>query len=290
MLREESRNHAASIWVVVHLHPDKPYLCQFRTNILLEPMSEHYDKEVLSEIMSLIDLTTLGGDDHPEKVRQLCKLARRVHDDDGLAYPAAVCVYPVFVRQAMKELSGTGIKIASVAGAFPSGQSPLRLRLDEVRYCLDEGADEIDMVISRGRMIAGDEAFVHDEIAAMKDLCGPVHLKAILETGELRDAELIRRASRIALNAGADFIKTSTGKINPAATMESAGIMLQSLRDFNREMNAERGFKPAGGISDIDTALSFMNLAREIMGPGFLKPESFRIGASRLVNKVIEAL
>lgn len=253
----------------------------------MEKPETHSLQELAARLMGVIDLTTLNGSDNSNSVSALCRLAREVHDLHGMPYPAAVCVYPVFVRQVAKELRGTGIRIASVAGAFPSGQSPLKIRLEEVRYCLDEGADEIDMVISRGRMIAGDEAFIREEILAMKEICGDKHLKAILETGELRDPGMIASASRIALDAGADFIKTSTGKVSPAATLEAAEIMLRVLAEYRNETGMIRGFKPAGGISDMNTALGYVRLAEEIMGIEFISAHTFRIGASSLVKDIL---
>jgi deoxyribose-phosphate aldolase len=185
---------------------------------------------------------------------------------------------------AKNQLKGTGIRVAAVAGAFPSGQSPLAVRLEEVRYTVNEGADEIDMVISRGRLLEGDENYVFDEIAAIREVCKKVHLKVILETGELKTPALIRKASEIAIAAGTDFIKTSTGKIQPAATEEAMEIMLEVIREQYEKTGKKIGIKPAGGISEPKQALQFYLLTKRILGPDWLNKNLFRIGASRLAD------
>ncbi|MGE5424676.1 MAG: deoxyribose-phosphate aldolase [Syntrophothermus sp.] len=245
--------------------------------------------ERLSTILSLLDLTTLEGSDNISRITGLCEKAKSFREKN-LPSPAAVCVYPTFVRQAKKELEGSGIRVASVAGAFPSAQSPLPIRVAEVKFAVEEGADEIDMVISRGRFLEGDTAFVHDEISAIKKVCGNSHLKVILETGELQTPDLIRLASEIAIRAGADFIKTSTGKILPAATLEAAGIMLQVIKDHFLKTNQKIGFKPAGGISDPATALQYFDLVKRICGDDWLNPKLFRIGASRLADALVKEI
>lgn len=243
----------------------------------------------LKTILSCIDLTTLEGSDNKSRIERLCRRALSF-GEKGLPLPAAICVYPVFVRQAKSLLDGSGIRIASVAGAFPSGQSPLRVRVDEVRFAVEEGADEIDMVISRGRFLEGDEAFVIDEIAAIKAACGSAHLKTILETGELKTEEAIRRASELAIEAGSDFIKTSTGKIQPAATPEAMETMLRVISEHFLKTGKVIGIKPAGGISEIDSALVYYRLTKKILGDAWLNPERFRIGASRLADGLETAL
>ena len=242
----------------------------------------------LELILSMIDLTTLEGMDTPAKVRQLCAKAMHLHDElPGLPQVAAICVYPTLVSVARDALTGSGIKVASVATGFPSGQAPLKLRLAETRSAVSEGADEVDMVISRGRFLHGEYAYTYDEIAAVKEACGAAHLKVILETGELQTLDNVRRASDIALYAGGDFIKTSTGKVQPAATMEVTLVMLQALRDFYRRTGQIRGMKPAGGISTAKLAISYLVMLRETLGQDWLTPRLFRFGASRLANDVL---
>jgi deoxyribose-phosphate aldolase len=240
-------------------------------------------------ILSCIDLTTLEGSDNTEKIVQLCRKAVSF-GESGLPLPAAVCVYPPFVRLAKKELTGTGVRVAAVAGAFPSGQSPLPVRVQEVLYTVQEGADEIDMVISRGRLLEGDESYVFDEIATIREACREIHLKVILETGELKTPGLIRRASEIAIAAGADFIKTSTGKIQPAATEEAMEIMLEVIRDHHQKTGRQIGIKPAGGISEPKQALQYYRLTERILGSAWLNPEHFRIGASRLADALAKEI
>jgi deoxyribose-phosphate aldolase len=237
----------------------------------------------LRTILSLLDLTTLEGRDNKASITELCEKARSFADK-GLPLPAAVCVYPVFVRQAKKELMNLPVKVASVAGAFPSGQSPLNIRVDEVLYAVNEGADEIDMVISRGRLLEGDESYVREEISAIRKACSNAHLKVILETGELKEDDLIRKASQIAIEEGADFIKTSTGKIQPAATTHSFKIMLEVIREEYLKTGRRIGIKPAGGISDSASALLYFEIVKEIAGEEWLDPRLFRIGASRLAD------
>jgi deoxyribose-phosphate aldolase len=244
--------------------------------------------EALRLILSMIDLTTLEGQDTPGKVRQLCQKAIHLHDAlPGLPHVAAVCVYPTMVRVAKEALVGYDIRVASVATAFPSGQSTLDVKLDDTRMAVEAGADEIDMVISRGAFLAGDYRYVFDEIGAVKDACGEAHLKVILETGELGTLDRVRRASVLAMHAGADFIKTSTGKIQPAATMQVTLVMLQAIRDYFRETGRMVGMKPAGGISSAKLAIHYLVMLRETLGNAWLTPEWFRFGASSLANDVL---
>jgi deoxyribose-phosphate aldolase len=239
--------------------------------------------------LSMIDLTTLEGSDSPGKVRQLCNKAMHLHDlFPGLPTVAAVCIYPPLIRTAREELKDSSIKLAAVATAFPSGQSSRKTKMNEVRYALDEGADEIDMVISRGALLSGNEAFVFDEIAEAKSICGEIaHLKVILETGELGSLDRIRQASDLALAAGADFIKTSTGKIQPAATLPVTLVMLEALRDFYERTGERRGMKPAGGIRTAKTALQYLVVLNETLGRDWMTPDLFRIGASTLANDLL---
>jgi deoxyribose-phosphate aldolase len=247
--------------------------------------------EALKLILSMIDLTTLEGQDTPGKVRQLCQKAIHLHDAlPGLPHVAAVCVYPTMIGVAREALEGTGIKVASVATAFPSGQSSLQIKLDDTRAAVKAGADEIDMVISRGAFLAGDYRYVFDEIRAVKEACGEAHLKVILETGELGTLDRVRRASVLAMHAGADFIKTSTGKIQPAATMQVTLVMLQAIRDYYYETGRMVGMKPAGGISNAKLAVHYLVMLRETLGNAWMTPDWFRFGASSLANDVLMQL
>lgn len=247
--------------------------------------------EALKMVLSMIDLTTLEGQDTPGKVRQLCQKALHLHDSmPGLPHVAAVCVYPIMVGVAKQALGDNDIKVASVATAFPSGMTPRQIKLEETRIAVDDGADEIDMVISRGAFLQGEYGFVFDEIAAIKGACGKAHLKVILETGELGTLDRIRRASVLAMHAGADFIKTSTGKIQPAATMPVTLVMLQAIRDYYYETGRMVGMKPAGGISKAKLAVHYLVMLRETLGQAWMTKEWFRFGASSLANDVLMQL
>jgi len=247
--------------------------------------------EALHMILSMIDLTTLEGQDTPGKVRQLCQKAIHLHDAmPGLPHVAAVCVYPTMVAVARDALGNRDIGVASVATAFPSGMSSREVKLEETRTAVDAGASEIDMVISRGAFLQGEYNFVFDEIAAIKEACGDAHLKVILETGELGTLDSVRRASVLAMHAGADFIKTSTGKIQPAATMQVTFVMLQAIRDHYRETGRMVGMKPAGGISKAKLAIHYLVMLRETLGAAWMTPEWFRFGASSLANDVLMQL
>ena len=244
--------------------------------------------EGLKLALSMIDLTTLEGSDTPGKVRQLCYKAMHLHDDmPGIPHVAAICVYPTLVKVAKQALKGTGIKVASVATAFPSGLADMKVKISDTKFAVRQGADEIDMVISRGRFLSGDYAYVFDEIAAVKEASGNAHLKVILETGELNTLDNVRKASDIALYAGADFIKTSTGKISPAATMPVTLVMLEAIRDFYYKTGKMVGMKPAGGISKAKLTLHYLVMVRETLGNAWLTPEWFRFGASRLANDIL---
>ena len=242
----------------------------------------------LKMVLSMIDLTTLEGKDTEGKVRQMCFKAAHLHD----AYPdlpsvAAVCVYPSMVNLAKSIVGVHGINVASVSTAFPSGQAPLEVKLADTKFAFENGADEIDMVISRGKFLAGEYAFVFDEIAAIKAVCGTARLKVILETGELTTLDNVRKASDIAIYAGADFIKTSTGKIQPAATMQVTYTMLQAIRDYYDETGKMIGMKPAGGISNAKLALHNLVMVKEVLGQEWLNNKWFRFGASSLANDVL---
>jgi len=247
--------------------------------------------EALKLVLSMIDLTTLEGQDTPGKVRQLCQKAIHLHDAiPGLPHVAAVCVYPTMVGVAKDALKGHDIKITSVATAFPSGMSSREVKLDDTRMAVAAGANEIDMVISRGAFLAGDYGYVFDEIVAVKEACGDAHLKVILETGELGTLDRVRRASVLAMHAGADFIKTSTGKIHPAATMQVTLVMLQAIKDYYYETGRMVGMKPAGGISTAKLAVHYLVMLRETLGNAWMTPEWFRFGASSLANDVLMQL
>jgi deoxyribose-phosphate aldolase len=238
--------------------------------------------------LRMVDLTTLEGMDSPGKVRQLCrKAANPLPGRDDIPRVAAVCVYPNFIAIAKKELLGTGVNVASVATAFPSGHATLAAKIDEVKYCVDEGADEIDMVISRGEFLKGHYSLTFDEVAAIKEACGPAHLKVILETGELQTLENVRKASDISMAAGADFIKTSTGKVTPAATQPVTLVMLEAIRDHFYATGKKIGMKPAGGIRDSKTALRYLVMVKETLGADWLNPDLFRFGASVLANDLL---
>ena len=238
--------------------------------------------------LSMIDLTTLEGNDTPEKVRRLCYKAKHLNDNfPGLPSVAAVCVYPNFVGVAKKYLLDSSIKIASVATAFPSGNSTLKVKLADTKFAIEEGADEVDMVISRGKFLSGEYNFVYDEIAAVKELCNNVHLKVILETGELDTLDNIRKASDIAMYAGADFIKTSTGKIGLAATMPVTLVMLHAIKDFYLKTGVKIGMKPAGGISNSKLALNYLVMLNETLGKKWMNKNLFRFGASSLANDIL---
>jgi deoxyribose-phosphate aldolase len=242
----------------------------------------------LRMVLSMIDLTTLEGKDTPGKVSQLCYKAMHLHDQlPGLPTVAAICVYPTMVGVAKHALTGSSIKVASVATAFPSGQSTLDIKLSDTRFAVEQGADEIDMVISRGKFHTGEYSQVFDEIAAVKEACGTARLKVILETGELGTLDQVRKASNLALHAGADFIKTSTGKIQPAATLPVTLVMLEAIRDYFLKTGKMVGMKPAGGISKSKLALHYLVMVKETVGEAWLNNHWFRFGASSLANDVL---
>jgi len=245
----------------------------------------------LKMVLNMIDLTTLEGKDSPGKVKQLCYKAMHLHEAyEGLPTVAAICVYPSMVKIAKKALEGSPVKVASVATAFPSGQAPKDVKIRDTKYAVAEGADEVDMVISRGKFLAGEYNYVFDEIAEIKEACGEARLKVILETGELTTFDKVRRASDIAILAGADFIKTSTGKIQPAATMPVTLVMLEAIRDYYYDTGKMIGMKPAGGISKSKSALHYLVMVNEVLGEDWLDNHWFRFGASSLANDVLMQL
>lgn len=247
----------------------------------------------LKMALNMIDLTTLEGADTPNKVSQMCYKAMHTHDAiPGLPTVAAVCVYPTLVKTAKAALVGSNVKVAAVATYFPSGQTNLQAKLDETHYAIGEGADEIDMVISRGKFLQGEYNYVLDEIIAVKEIChaSNVRLKVILETGELGSLDEVRKASDLALQANPDFIKTSTGKIGQAATMPVTLVMLQAIWDHYVKTGIRVGMKPAGGISDAKSALHYLLMVKEVLGEEWLTNEWFRFGASRLANDILMQL
>ncbi len=250
-------------------------------------------KEIgLKLVLSMIDLTTLEGKDTDQKVKQLCYKAMHLHDSySDLPNTAAICVYPTMVKTAKTALSGSNIKVASVATAFPSGQSLLQIKLLDTKIALDAGADEVDMVISRGKFLEGNYNFVFDEIAEIKAACGKkARLKVIFETGELVTLDNVRLASDLAIAAGADFIKTSTGKISPAATPQVTLTMLDAIKDYYLKTGIMIGMKPAGGISNAKSALQYLVMVKETLGIKWLDNNWFRFGASSLANDILRQL
>ena len=241
--------------------------------------------------ISMIDLTTLEGKDSEGKVRQLCRKAIRPEPSDPtVPHVAAVCVYPNLVPVARESLEGSGVKVASVATGFPAGLVPLSAKIEDTRRAVAMGADEIDMVIDRGAFLAGEHDRVFEEIVTIKEACGPAHLKVILETGELETYDNVRAASELAIAAGADFIKTSTGKVTPAATPAVVLVMLEAVRDFFFATGRRVGVKAAGGIRTSKQALHLLVLVKETLGDAWLTPDLFRIGASTLTNDLLMQL
>jgi deoxyribose-phosphate aldolase len=242
----------------------------------------------LKLVVSMMDLTTLEGKDTPGKVACLCRKAIAPADPRfGVPSCAAVCVYPNLVRAAKMFVGDSGVKVAAVATAFPSGAMPLKVKLEDTRMAVGYGADEIDMVVDRGAFLAGEYARVSDEIAATKAACGAAHLKVILETGELGSYDHVRHASDLAMRAGGDFIKTSTGKIQPAATLPVTLVMLEAIRDYFYDTGVRIGMKPAGGIRTAKEALAYLVMLSETLGDDWLTPDLFRFGASTLANDVL---
>ena len=275
----------------------KPYL--FSEETLLSRVDEALSRqsrlcdrnESLKTIFQCIDFTTLEAFDNETKINDFCSKALSFKDNDLHISVPAVCIYSPFVRQAKELLRGSDIKVATVACAFPSGQMPFELKRREVEYCVEQGADEVDMVISRGTFLAGRLDEVYEEIKSVRKACAPpVRLKVILETGELKSVENIRRASEIAINAGADFIKTSTGKSPVSATPLAAIIMCDTIKEYFEATGRMVGFKPAGGMSTIDDALTYFYIVREVLGERWLNKDYFRVGTSRLAGKVMDEL
>ena len=259
------------------------------------PVEREHQAAWLVKALTCIDLTTLAGDDTPGRVRRLCAKARRPLRDDLVAAlgledrppaVAAVCVYPTMVGPAVAALRGSGIPVASVATGFPSGLTPLPQRLAEIRYAVGEGAAEIDVVITRAHALLGEWTALHDELAAMREACGDAHMKAILGTGDLGPLRNVYKAAAVAMQAGADFIKTSTGKEEVNATLPVSLVMVRALRDYGERTGARVGFKPAGGLKTAGDALNWLVLMKEELGRPWLEPDLFRIGASSLLGDI----
>lgn len=259
-------------------------------NIITENIDSNDKPEKLKLILSLIDFTTLEGADTSDKVETMCNTVLELEKRTDIPNVAAICVYPTFARLVSNKLAKTKVNTACVAGAFPSGQSSINIKVQEVKWAIEEGATEIDMVISRGKLIEGKYQEVFDEIVAIKECCGNVHLKVIIESGELENNKNIRIASDLAMYAGADFIKTSTGKISEGATYNSVYIMLEAIKDFYVATGKKIGMKPAGGISDVPTASNYLNLVENVVGKEWLTPKLFRFGASGLAKAVLNKL
>jgi deoxyribose-phosphate aldolase len=242
-------------------------------------------RQAIDLAITMIDLTTLEGQDTPGKVRAMCAKARQ----PGYGAPpvAAVCVYPDLVPEAVAGVAGSGVKVASVATSFPSGRAALDVKLADVKSAVAAGADEVDMVIDRGAFLTGRYGLVYEEIIAVRAACGDAHLKVILETGELSTLDNVRRASWLAMLAGADFIKTSTGKVTPAATLPVTLVMLEAVRDYRDFGDRQVGVKPAGGIRTEKDAIRYLVLVNETAGEDWLDPRYFRIGASSLLNDLL---
>ncbi|MCX6279776.1 MAG: deoxyribose-phosphate aldolase [Bacteroidetes bacterium] len=257
--------------------------------ILNTPLEVGENLHALRQIFSFLDYTTLEGSDTNTKVKSLCEKAIWF-GEKGLPFPAAVCIYPPFIATAKKALQGTPIKVATTAASFPSGQMVLSLKLNEIDYCVQEGADEVDVVISRGIFLDQKYDTILYELTEMRAHCHQQTLKVILETGELQTSENIARASEIAIMAGADFIKTSTGKISPAATVEAVFVMLQVIRQYYLKTGKKIGIKPAGGIAEPEQALRYYLIVNKILGEHWLTPSLFRIGASRLTDRLSAVL
>lgn len=257
-------------------------------------VKKEYQAAFLVKALQCMDLTTLAGDDTEGRVQRLCAKAKQPLRDDivkGLGLSAmphvgAVCVYPTMVGHAVKALHGSGIPVASVATGFPAGLTPLSMRLAEIKFAVEQGAAEIDIVIFRSQVLRGEWAALYDEISAMRQACGPAHMKAILATGDLKTLRNVYKASMVAMQAGADFIKTSTGKEDVNATLPVSLTMLRALRDYGERTGFEIGFKPAGGLKTAKDAMNWLILMKEEMGRRWLEPDLFRIGASSLLADI----
>ena len=270
---------------------EKDSVVAANTNEILSTIPKNPETELLKTLFSLIDLTTLNTNDNTEKAQKFCQNVNSFSEAfKGMNNVAAICVYPPLVKEIRSRLAVDHVQIAAVGAGFPSSQTFLSVKLAECKLLVEKGADEIDIVISVGRFLAGEHDRVFDEILLIKQTIGETHLKVILETGLLETAENIRLASLIAMEAGADFIKTSTGKLSPAATPEAVYVMLKAISDYHSQTGRKVGIKPAGGIATVEDALSYHALVKEIMGDEWVSPNLFRLGASRLANNLLSAI
>lgn len=283
---------AASPWAPPHVPPVDAVGAEARAaTFTTRSLKKQTKVDGLKLAVAMTDLTTLAGADTEGKVRELCRKAiRPLPSREDIPSTAAVCVYPPFVRAARAELEGSSVRVAAVSTYFPSGQADLASRLDETRRAVDAGAHEIDMVIRRGAFLEGRLRETFDEIAQVREACGPALLKVILETGELVTYDHVRLASQIAIDAGAHFIKTSTGKVDPAATMPVTLVMLETIRDHYDATGVRIGMKPAGGIRSAKEALHYLVMVKETLGMAWMTPALFRFGASSLLNDLLMQL
>ena len=258
--------------------------------IVAEQKAISNEKESYKTIFQSIDFTTLEAFDNEEKINDFCAKALAFPKQEPYLSVPAICIYSPFVKQAKQLLAGSGIHVATVACAFPSGQMPFDLKVKEVEYCVEQGADEVDMVISRGTFLAGNYDEVFNEIKTIKATCKDAHLKVILETGELKTVQNIRKASELAILAGADFIKTSTGKVPVAATPLAAIIMIDTIKEYYEATGKKVGFKPAGGMKTPEDAMTYYYLVKGILGEQWLNKNLFRVGTSRLAGQIVELL
>jgi deoxyribose-phosphate aldolase len=248
-------------------------------------------REILKNILGCIDLTSLEGNDTNVKIFSICQHAQTFADQEkGIPNVAAVCFYSVFTKLAKEQLKDASIQVASVAGGFPSGLVPAEIKNAEVKYAVDHGADEVDVVISRGYILANKCREAYEQILGMRKAAGNAKMKVILETGELETVFKIRRACEVAINGGADFIKTSTGKIAPGATPEAVLIMLDTIKEYYEKTGKMIGIKPSGGISEPDDAIQYFMMVKEVLGEKWLSKDYFRIGASKLAHKIAAIL
>lgn len=287
----EARRGSLNDALVLSRSVDQVAVTERASSLAKRSIKKSAKVEGLKAIVSMIDLTTLEGKDSPGKVIALCRKAMYPdRSNPDVPHVAAVCVYPTLVSTVAEVVRGSGVRVASVATGFPSGQTWLDIKIEETERAVRDGADEIDMVISRNEFMRGNYQAVFDEIVAVRQACGPAHLKVILETGELESFDQVRKASMIAMFAGADFIKTSTGKAKTNATLPVTLVMLEAIRDFYDETGVQIGMKPAGGISNSKLALAYLVVVNETLGAGWMTPEMFRIGASSLLNDVLMQL
>jgi deoxyribose-phosphate aldolase len=290
---------------IFHLNVDEVGATERASSLTSRSVKSESKQWALKTAISMLDLTTLEGKDSKDKVFAMCQKAKQpMPKDDSIPHVAAVCVYPRLVKYAKKALNNSSVKVASVASAFPSGQYSLKLKIEDVKKCISDGAEEVDMVISRGEFLSGNFEYVYYEIKQIKDACiaaselmkkrndskNEIHLKVILETGELETYDNVRTASFIAMFAGANFIKTSTGKVQPAATLPVTLVMLEAIRDYYNETGIRIGMKPAGGIKTANIAISYLVLVKETLGNEWLTPDLFRLGASSVLNDLLKQI